>query len=279
MTTTEEILASWRLWQQSQSLSDRTITERAATVRQLLEYSACNPLELTPDAIIAFTARQEISPASRGTYHASIRAYCAWLVKTGRRDDNPSVLTPTPKRPRGVPRPVPSNNLALVLSAANRRRTRMMLLLAAMAGLRVHEVAKFRGEDIDLVNGVITVTGKGGVTAMIPAHEAIVAAAGDFPRAGWWFPTYTENVSGRQHISAAAVSSAILSTMRRAGVTGKPHQLRHWYGTTLLDQGVDVRVVRDLMRHRTIATTELYTLVSWPQLRAAMGSLPLPRAA
>jgi integrase/recombinase XerD len=277
--TTEEILASWRLWQQSQSLSDRTITERAATIRQLLTFTSARALELTADQIVAFTARQDISATSRGTYHASIRAYCKWLVKTGQRDDDPSANTPVPKRPRGVPRPVPSNNLATVLQVVNRRRTRMMILLAAMAGLRVHEVAKFHGDDIDLVNGVITVTGKGGVTAMIPAHPSIIEAAADFPRDDYWFPAYQRQVPGRKHVAPSAVSSAILATMRRAGVNGKPHQLRHWYGTTLLDEGVDVRVVRDMMRHKSIATTELYTLVNWHQLRAAMARLPLPQAA
>lgn len=155
----------------------------------------------------------------------------------------------------------------------------MMILLAAMGGLRVHEIAKFRGEDIDVVNGIITVTGKGGATEIIPAHEAILADAGTFPLRGYWFPSYPRQGGGLPHVSRTAVSKAIHDTMIRAGILGKPHQLRHWYGTTLLAEGVDMRIVQKLMRHKSVATTQIYTDVNWAQMLAGMQRLTLPEAA
>jgi integrase/recombinase XerD len=269
------VLASWRLWQEAQGLAERTISERANVITHLLAFAGCGPLSLRPDDIIAFTARRDISATSRATYHASIRAYCVWLVRTKRRDDDPSVDTPRPRRPKARPRPLHDAQLEALLDQANRRRTRMMILLAALAGLRVHEIAKVRGEDLDRVIGALTVTGKGGKTAIIPAHEMIVAEASHFPRQGPWFPAY----NGREHILPGSVSSAIQSTMRRAGVVGKPHQLRHWYGTTLLAAGVDVRVVQELMRHENLATTAIYTQVDDAQRRAGLALLSLPKAA
>lgn len=273
--TLENVLSMWRLWQESEALSERTISERAYVIQHLISYTGTRPLELTPTDIVRFTARQDISAASRGTYHASIRAYCAWLVRAELRDDDPSLKTRRPKRPKGQPRPVQNSQLAALLGQVNRRRTRMYILLAALAGLRVHEIAKFRGDDIDLENGIITVNGKGGKTAVIPAHPDIIEAAHQFPKFGPWFPAYTRV----GHIQPAAVSYAIMRTMRRAGINGKAHQLRHWYATTLLHDGVDVRIVQTLMRHESLATTAIYTLVDLDQQRAGIARLSLPTAA
>ena len=278
---TQEILAQWRTWQESQHLSERTIDAREKTIRHLLDFTGAEPLAVAPNDIMLFVGRSGPTATSASTYHASIRAYCAWLVRTDRRLDDPSMKTPAPKRPKSNARPLPTGNVVLLLAAASRRRTRMMILLATMAGLRVHEIAKFHGEDIDLVNGSITVTGKGGSTELIPAHESIIAEAGSFPRFGYWFASYDEKTraTGEPHVSRFAVYAAIKGAMKRAGVTGTPHQLRHWYGTKLLNEGVDIRIVQELMRHKTIATTQLYTRVHWEQMVAGLRRLDLPTAA
>lgn len=56
-------------------------------------------------------------------------------------------------------------------------------------------------------------------------------------------------------------------------IDGTAHQLRHWYGTALLDAGTDVRVVQELMRHLSIQSTTIYTRVSDVQRRDAIGRL------
>lgn len=274
----DEILATWRLWQESESLSERTISERAVVIRHMIRYTGADPLHFTPTDIIKYTARQDISAASRGTYHASVRAYCAWLVRAELRDDDPSLKTRRPKRPKGQPRPIQDAQLGDLLARVNRHRTRMYVLLATLAGLRVHEIAKFKGEDIDRINGIITVTGKGGKTAMIPAHQLIVDEAATFPSEGLWFPAYAKE-SDRDSVRPSAVSYAIMRTMRRAGIRGKAHQLRHWYATTLLHEGVDLRIVQTLMRHESPATTAIYTLIDIDQQRAGIDRLALPVAA
>lgn len=275
----QSTISQWRIWQESQALSERTISERAAVITHLMDYAGASALTLTPDDIIAYTARREISAASKGTYHATIRAYCAWLVRTGLREDDPSARTPRPKRPKGQPRPVADSALAALLEQVNRRRTKMMILLAALAGLRVHEIAKIHGHDIDMANGLLTVTGKGNKTACLPLHPDILAEAAKFPPDGYWFPSYAKQGTSLPHIKPSAVSASIMKTMRRAGVPGKAHQLRHWYATTLLGAGVDLRIVQELMRHESPATTAIYTQVDFRQQREGMNRLALPRAA
>lgn len=265
------MLVSWGIWQTSANLSPRTIVERERVIKHLLRTAQCGPTEITPEHIMAFTTRPGVSNASRASYHASLRAYHSWLVRTGRRPDDPTLSTPTPKRPKGTPRPVSSASLAAMLLRVNRRRTRMMILLAAFCGLRVHEIAKITGEDVDLAAGVLYVRGKGGKDAVIPLHSAVAAHAATFPRVGYWFPSYVRDGP----VNPSAVSAAIHKTMARAGVQGKPHHLRHLFGTALVRNGVDLRTVQELMRHESLATTQIYTEVSDQQRRRAIDTLSL----
>lgn len=267
----ESMLAHWGSWQVAANLSQRTISERATVIRHMLRFGRCGPTEITPELIMLYTTRPEVSKSSRATYHATIRAYCTWLVRTEQRKDDPTSRTPTPKRPKGLPRPVADAKLSALLVTVNRRRSRMMIMLAAFCGLRVHEIAKLRGEDVDLDACVLYVTGKGDKPAAIPLHADVVQLAHAFPREGWWFPSY----SCEGHIRPGSVSTAIHKVMRRAGVLGQAHQLRHWYGTTLVRNGTDLRTVQELMRHESLATTALYTLVSDTQRRTAIDGLHL----
>lgn len=273
--TTESILARWGVWQEAANLSKRTITERSAVIRHLLAFAQCGPTEITPEDIVTFTTRPGLSNSTRATYHSSINAYCVWLVKTKRREDNPLLETPSPRRKRGLPRPTRADQLPLILAAANRRRTRMMVMLAALAGLRVHEVAKFSGADIDWELSALYITGKGGSTKILPMHPLIAEEAALFPPDGLWFPAYSREGPVTPH----AVSKAIKSAMDRAGVPGKPHQLRHFFATSLLRNGANVRVVQELMRHESIMSTQIYTEVTSSEMQTAVSTLKVGVAA
>lgn len=273
---TTTTLALWRAWQQAQGLSERTITERAATIRRLcLERGVSAPKLTTLDALV-FAGKPGLKPRSRWTYQQHIRAFTAWMVKAHIRDDDPLIDAPKPKRPAGVPRPVHDQQFVAILKAANRRRTRTMILLAALAGFRVHEIAKVHGRDFDLESGHVTVDGKGGKIAAIPLHPLLAVEAAAYPRDGYWFPSYS---GAEPHIGRQAVSKAIRQAMERAGVRASAHQLRHWYGTSLLAHGVDIRVVQELMRHSSLQSTQIYTQVSDLQRAAGIARLELPGVA
>lgn len=271
-----ETLITWEAWQRAQGLSARTITERTATVRHLLEFAVTDPHGLEPGHIIAYLGRP-MKPATRATYHASIRAFCTWMQRTGVRSDNPADQTPRPRRPKSRPRPLTAEHIAAMLAVANRRRTRTYILLAVLAGLRIHEIAKIRGEDIDPYSHALTVLGKGGKVAQVPLHAALIEEARHYPREGYWFPAYGAQ-STAEHVSAHAVAAAIRGTMTRAGFEGTPHQLRHSYGTELVRQNVHLRIVQALMRHESPASTAIYTQVDDDQMRQGIAVLRMPGA-
>lgn len=274
MVDTMHNLDHWATWQRAQSLSERTIKDRRDVLTYLAAHTSTPLLKISPEHIIDYLSRPTLSPASKASYHASIRAFYKWACQTGRLADNPCDKTPTPKRPKGVPRPVETAHISALLATVNRKRTRAMIILAAYAGMRVHEIAKFHGQDIDRISHAITITGKGGKTALIPAHQAIMELAEQFPTRDYWFPAYGTQTTA-PHIHSTQVSRAIGNAMKRAGFTGKAHQLRHWYASTLLDEGVDVRVVKEMMRHESLATTEIYTRVSMKRMREGIAQLPI----
>jgi len=271
-----EVLASWRLWQQAGNLSDRTITERAATVSKLLAFTGCGPLDVTPTAIISYLTRPGINNTTKATYHATIRAYCKYLLLTGQRADDPSLGTPTPKRPKGVPRPVEQQRVAATLDTisgrrGHKRKATMMVVLAAYAGLRVHEIARCRRQDFDIEAGMLYVTGKGSKSAALPLHPAIVEALQAFPpQDGYLFPSYTHP---GQPIIPRAVAQTLKRAMAAAGFDASAHQLRHTFGTALVRSGVDLRTTQTLMRHESLATTAIYVEVSDETRSAAIRGL------
>jgi len=266
----EPSLTEWAGWQRAAGLSERTITERAHAVRQLGELCSGEP---TRRDVVYYLGRRGLAASTRATYHGHLRAYFSWCIAAGIREDDPMAGVPVPRRPRHTPRPVSADQLAALLAVCNRRRTRAMVLLGALAGLRAHEIAAVRGED--LTGGMLTVTGKGGKRAMVPAHDALVELAATMPAAGWWFP----NHAGTGPVTAKAVGVAITRAMGRAGFDGTAHQLRHWYGSSLVGAGVGLRTVQELMRHESVQSTQIYTLVTGPERAAGIARLELPAAA
>lgn len=229
----------------------------------MADWCGIQPESATADHIVEWLAEGANnenggwSANTRWTYYTSLSAWFTWLQKQERRDDNPMVRIDRPKRSKGEPHPVSNHDVQRLLTVRAHRRTRAMLLLATFEGLRVHEIAKVKGEHFDLIERVVTVTGKGGVTATLPLHHRVIEIAYQMPRKGYWFPG-----ADRGHQRRESISGTIKEAMVRAGVPGSAHWLRHWFGTALLEAGVDLRTVQVLMRHQNLSTTAIYTLVS-----------------
>lgn len=268
-----EMLAAFRLHGQSAGHAKRTVDAREATIRRLASAPDIAGLsDIDGEELIEWLALQPLARSSRATYRAHLRAFFAWMKKTGRREDDPSLEIPSARVPRGVPRPVSPGDVQRILGACSDPRaamTRAYVLLAAYEGLRVHEVAKVRGEDFQ--GQEVIVHGKGGVSSTVPLHPLVAILAETMPRQGWWFPS--DSATG--HVSRVTVSQAISRAMRRAGVQGTPHGLRHHFGTQALRaSGGDLRTAQRVLRHASPATTAIYTQVLDDAAFRAVAGIP-----
>lgn len=250
-----ELLADWAAWMRAGGASEKTVETRLAGV-----VSACHYLE--HDDPVSFTTRQLIrwlaqcrSAWTRRTYWTTIRQWHAWLVAEGIREDDPTVRLPRAPQPKGVPRPASSAGLSAVLDTAP-RKARAYIKLAAFEGLRVHEIAKVRGEDFEA--GGLYVLGKGGHQDLVPVHPLVEQLRRGFPAEGFWFPSGTD----LGHVRPTAVSTTISRVFRSRGYDITAHQLRHWFGTHTLRNSRDLRVVQELMRHQSLSSTQVYTEVA-----------------
>lgn len=248
-------LQSWAKWMQAAGNSQKTIDTRTSAIRSLLTHAGrTDPVSITTMELVEWLADCR-SRWTRTTYSKSARAWHRWLVEQGLRDDDPTARLPAVKQPRGMPRPAPTQAIDAVLEDAP-RRARAYIELAAYEGLRVHEIAKVRGEDFE--DGWLFVQGKGDEPDAVPIHQAIEQLRRGYPERGYWFPSR----DGTGHVRPNSVSRTISQTFRRAGYDVTAHQLRHWFGTHALRVAKDVRVAQELLRHASLQSTQMYTKVS-----------------
>ncbi|NQX36236.1 site-specific integrase [Herbiconiux sp. VKM Ac-2851] len=198
----------------------------------------------------------------------------------GYRDTDPAAALPKVKVPRRRARPLRAGQVDDILDSGIYKRTRDIVTIAALSGLRIGEIVRIRGQDIDHVAGTLHSVRKGGLEHTVPLHPLLLEMAAEYPRTGWWFPTPGSNKlfpNGGGHILMASASDRIGKAIRSAGITDgrlTGHSLRHFYATTLLREGVNVRTVQEMLGHASLATTQLYMEVTDEEMVAAVAKMP-----
>jgi len=237
-------------------------------------------LEVTrADLITYLGAATQWQASTRRHYRSAIHTFYTWLQDEGYRLDNPAARLPTIAVKRHDPNPVPLADIQRMVSTGAYRKTRMMIALHYYAGLRVHEIAKMHGRDIDWRHAVLSVLGKGGTIRRVGIGDALWQLMQQFPRDAYWFPNHKANrlhAAGEGHILSNSVSDAIRDAMRRSGINNhKPHDLRASTATEQLNAGVQGIRTQRAMRHVNYATTEWYTRVDVEGTREAFNAQPV----
>lgn len=249
-------LDDYELWQTARRLSPLTIAERSRVLAQFYTDTHVQPAHAESIDIMRWIAdHSHWSQATSCTYYAYLNGWFKWLQGQDLRADNPMAKIGAPKSPERLPRPVSDADVRALLTSSTHTRTHAMIMLAALQGLRVHEIAKLRADDIDLDAGTLTVRGKAGSHHSLPLHPRVAEWAWRMPRKGFWFPS---QYRAGEHIRSKSVSQSISNAMDRCGIRATPHALRHWFASRALADGADIYTVRDLLRHKNVSTTAIY---------------------
>ena len=270
-----DVVTTWARWQRT-TCGPSTIRQRADIVERLREHVAherrvieCDPRSITTEEISAYLAQEHLGGNARATYFRALACWFGWLHQSGRLAVDPTLEIRSPKTPDDDPNPLTIDEVRRVFEGLDHPPLRAMMMLALLAGLRCHEVAKFRGDDIR--DDTLRVRGKGGRVCTVPLDPQLAELARIMP-AGEWFPS---PLRSREHVRVEYVSRVVADRFREVGIMhGSIHRLRHTYGTLLQEHVGDTRVVQELMRHRSITSTQRYTRVSGKRLRSAMNGLP-----
>ena len=212
---------------------------------------------------------------------AAVRSFHRFLVREGESETDPAEAVARPKVPRNLPRPLTVDEVAAIVAAPADDgspvglRDRAILETLYGAGLRISELVGLDVDDVDLEEGSVRAVGKGSRERLVPLGRYAVRAvqsylvrgrpalAGQRTRGA----LFLNQRGGR--LTRQGCTNIVKAMARRAGLRKRvtPHMLRHSFATHLLEGGADVRVVQELLGHASVATTQIYTLVTKDRLR------------
>lgn len=226
-------------------------------------------------SILASRIREGASVATIRRQFSALRRFCAWLRLQGALADDPLATLEPPRMPRRLPGVLSEDQVEALLDAPDTStalglRDRAILEVLYASGMRVSELTAIEIPAVNMRQGLVRVTGKGGKDRLTPLGEQAIEWLTRWcqgPRRTWVgkSPCDVLFVSARgEGLTRQAVWHRIRAHAHRAGIVNpvSPHKLRHSFATHLLDHGADLRVVQLLLGHADLATTQIYTHVA-----------------
>lgn len=243
-----------------------------------------DPGRVTPAAVRAYLAHlhsRELQPNSIGRALAALRTYFRFLVSEGLIEASPADAVPHPHDVKRTPEIADRYAIEELLDSfpdtpAGRRDQAAVELLYA-AGLRVGELVALDLGDLELGQRLIRVRGKGRKERLVPfGRPAAQAIEAYLPERSRWRkglanedePLFVNQRGGR--LSDRSIRRQLDQAVRRTADLNHlhPHALRHAFATHLLEAGMDLRAIQELLGHSSLATTQLYTKVDLAHLMA-----------
>ncbi|MGA9335981.1 MAG: site-specific tyrosine recombinase XerD [Rudaea sp.] len=276
-----------RIWSE-RGLADNTLASYRRDLEGLSRWIARRGEHLdgcTRESLYRYLAQRSSQGGKRGSGYSArsnarllstLRHFYRLRLREGAITQDPTLLLDAPKLPKPLPKALSEAQVEALIQAPQidtplGLRDRAMLELIYATGLRVSELVGLRTEQVNLRQGVLRVTGKGGKERLVPLGE----------QAQDWLERYYANA--RPVLLRGRPVDAIFVTNRRAGMTRQmfwvmvkrhastagidakrisPHVLRHCFATHLLNHGADLRALQMLLGHSSLSTTQIYTLVA-----------------
>jgi integrase/recombinase XerC len=279
---------TWRLTEftvhlrDERNLSAHTVRAYEREVGEFVAFAGAEmgcgrPDAVTPATVRAYLAHlhgRRLAKVSSQRALAALRTYFRFLARERVVETNPAAVVATPRAPKPLPEVVTAPEVAELLETLPDepagRRDRAALELLYGAGLRAAELVGLDLDDVDLGQRLVRVAGKGGKERVVPfgraAERAVRAYLPD--RAAWRAgtaaldggePLVVNQRGGR--LSDRSLRRILDHAVRLTAAARHlhPHVLRHAFATHLLEAGLDLRAIQELLGHASLATTQRYT--------------------
>ncbi|MBQ4111346.1 MAG: tyrosine recombinase XerC [Clostridia bacterium] len=267
---------------------------RAITVESVdLDYLRNITTDQIYDFLLFADSERDNQTAAKARKLAAIRALFKFLVnKRGYLTDNPAANIDSPKKKKALPKFLSLEEARALLAAVwndtdspNRERDFCIITLFLNCGMRVGELVGINLQDIDPALRSLRVLGKGNKERIIYLNEACRAALQEYlavrksERYAQCFDRALFVTNRMARISIQGVQVTVQKYLKMAGLESKHysvHKLRHTAATLMYQSGaVDIRVLKDILGHEQLNTTQIYTHVSNRNMEEAMRHNPL----
>ncbi|WP_114312185.1 tyrosine-type recombinase/integrase [Thermus caldifontis] len=240
-----------------------------------------------PEAVRALLLKERWAPRRVQGFLAALRSYYRYLAQVrGEAVSDPTEGIGRPKAGRRLPlHPSPEELRRFLEAFAGEKEAHLLRSLARFlygTGLRIAEALSLKGRNILLENHqpvAIRVVGKGNKERLVPLSKTAREVLSELgpPQGNVPLFTFSQGRYKGRVPSARYVEAKFRQAALRAGLDPRrftPHKLRHAYATLLVESGVELDAVKDLLGHESIATTQIYLHASRERLREAASRLP-----
>jgi len=248
----------------SRRCSSRTIKAYLYYNEDFLRFTRRSPMGVSNsdvrDYLCYLVEKRDVSASTLNVAINALKCYYGKVLKQGFIYE-----VERPKKDRKLPVVLNQGEISSILSVVSNLKHKVMLMLMYSAGLRVSEVVKLRLGDIDFQKKLIHIKGAKGrkdryTILSDVAVETLQGYLKEYGASKYLFPSQDRE----KHLTTRSIEKIFSDACKKAGIKkdATVHSLRHSFATHLLESGVDLRYIQELLGHKSSKTTEVYTHVS-----------------
>jgi len=240
--------------------------------------SKCNGTKLTNcskdniRAYLAYLYNENLAKSSIIRKFSVLRSFYKFAVINSIVQTNPISAMSTPKKEKKIPEFLTEQDMEKLFDISDISvRDRAMLELLYSSGLRIEELVTLNLNDVDLLYGTVKVFGKGSSERIVPVGSKCTVAIKKYIDqrniSDFRVPLFLNKDNKR--LTSRGARKILHNWFVKAGFSKKvsPHTIRHSFATHLLDRGCDIKSVQQMLGHKNLATTQIYTHVTLESLR------------
>lgn len=247
------------------------------------ERNIIDPEQITVDDVRSFLAllnREHISPSSQSRKLSALKSFHKFLVREKYATVNVAKLVSNPKQEKKLPVVLSVDEVDALLNSFDLTspidfRNKAMVELTYASGLRVSELIDLKISDLHMQMGFIKVFGKGSKERIVPVNKEAIEIISEYlenirPKfANIKSKDYLFLNKNGEQLTRQNFFLMIKDKAKKVGITKdiSPHKLRHSFASHLLERGLDLRLIQEMLGHEDISTTEIYTHINNAKLK------------